>query len=252
MSTLIVTATPKPVGNFCDESPLFKSLLDDYATPVMGQERTENYLFSGAYQRKIQSADYDLLVFANNKRGLPEVYNTALYVHALVTHRHYRNVIFVHDDVAIQHPNFENIIQYQFDTGYSVVGLAGAVRAKIQKPALWHLMSDRAEWRGAVAHPDEDGRTWMTSFGPTPSRVLLLDGLFLAVDLAKITGNGIRFDEQFKFHHYDLDFCLTCNKAGLNLTTAPIWVTHNSPGLRSLEDPAFVASQDLFLQKWSK
>jgi len=86
----------------------------------------------------------------------------------------------------------------------------------------------------------------MTVYGPTPKRCVVLDGLFLAVDIGKI-GQG-RFDEQLAFHFYDLDFCLAAHRAGLILGTTNVYVTHRSGG--NLSSPAFKAAQTAFRAKW--
>jgi len=88
-----------------------------------------------------------------------------------------------------------------------------------------------------------------TNFG-TSGRVLILDGLFLAFNPKKISEAGVRFDETCpaKFHFYDIDFSLQCNKAKLKLGTAEIEVVHSSPGLKSFTDE-WLAGQKWFLDK---
>ena len=76
---------------------------------------------------------------------------------------------------------------------YDIVGLAGAKQAEIKQPALWHLMSNQQDWSGAVAHPANDKQIFMTNFGPTPQRCLILDGLFLAIKVSSLKPE-VRFD----------------------------------------------------------
>ena len=71
------------------------------------------------------------------------------------------------------------------------------------------------------------GVSW---YGPTPSEVKLLDGVLLAAKAATLLDGGVRFDPQFAFHFYDIDFCRTAARAGLRLGTWPIAVTHASGG----------------------
>lgn len=242
MNILIVTATRGTLQE-AYETPLLKSLGCDKnacwlpstlpgITPICLTKENEAV---------------HLYVRTENKLGLSTVYNNIL--DNLTDF--YGCVIFVHDDVAINHFRFSQAINILFDQGNSVVGLAGTSSAKIQAPALWHLMGSRDTLSGAVAH-QFGNQIGMTSFGPMPQRCLMLDGLFLAVKISDAKKTGLRFDEQFKFHHYDLDFCLTANKLELKMSTAPIWVTHLSPGLSSLEDLSFQESQRLFLSKWTK
>jgi hypothetical protein len=91
----------------------------------------------------------------------------------------------------------------------------------------------------------------VTNFGPTPARVAILDGLFLSVKTKSVKETGWKFNENYKFHHYDIASCIDANKKKLKLGVAPIWVMHNSPGLLSFEDKNFNASQEKFLKEYS-
>ncbi|KKL08510.1 hypothetical protein LCGC14_2575120, partial [marine sediment metagenome] len=117
---------------------------------------------------------------------------------------------------------------------------------------LWHLAPSETR-SGAVAHPHgNDGQVFMGGYGPTPRRVLTLDGCFIAVDVTAVKEVGLRFDEQFTFHHYDLDFTIQANLKGLTVTTWPIWTVHQSPGLRSYTDPAYIERAERFLNKYAE
>ena len=145
---------------------------------------------------------------------------------------------------------------------YDVVGLAGCVDPKIQHPALWHIMGgDMGNLRGTVVHAVKgsdqvlgchENAVHATAFGPTPSRVVLIDGLFIAVNTKMIKEKGIKFDTSNPCiaHHYDLDFSLQCHKAGLKVGVWPIHVIHDSPGLTSLNDKQWKMGNDWFLNKW--
>ena len=113
-------------------------------------------------------------------------------------------------------------------------------------------MSESFDWSGMVAHPANEKQIFMTNFGPSPERCLIMDGLFLAVKVSSLT-DEVRFDENLPAiaHHYDLDFCLTANKHKLKLTTWPIWVVHKSPGLQN-RDKSFDESEKYFIDKWRK
>lgn len=182
----------------------------------------------------------------NNNESLGKHYNKVIQ---MAVEEKYDYVILMHDDVSVE----DSCLLDKIETGlgeYDILGLAGSTQTQIKSPALWHLMSTPDQWSGAVAHPAGKDQVSMTSFGATPQRCLILDGLFLAIKVSSLTGD-VRFDTQFKFHHYDIDFCLTANKNGLKLTTYPIWVVHESPGL---EQPGteFYDSEKRFLNKWAK
>ena len=193
----------------------------------------------------------DVIIHTDNKQSLPIVYNNYM---CKEYYDKYQCILFVHDDVYVDDTKVFNKIKTQFNKGYSVVGLAGSSTVDIKEPALWHIMSDKKSWSGAVAHPftNDSNQLYVTSFGPTPKRCIMLDGLFLAVNTKLLRKTDIKFDMQFDFHHYDIDFCLQCNENKLKLTTAPINVIHDSPGLLSIDDPVFQRSQKRFINKYAK
>ncbi len=78
------------------------------------------------------------------------------------------------------------------------------------------------------------GTAFIPVIGPFGRRCLLMDGLFLAVNTK--TTNKLNWDENVKFHHYDLIFCLEAHKQKLKMGTAAIYVTHESPGLQSFSE----------------
>jgi GT2 family glycosyltransferase len=93
----------------------------------------------------------------------------------------------------------------------------------------WHLASPREQHVGEVAHCHE-GKIWTTVFGPTKSRALTLDGLFLAVKPKVLREKGLEFDENFNFHFYDLAFCLRANQKRVTCGVLPIRVVHHGIG----------------------
>jgi hypothetical protein len=144
----------------------------------------------------------------NTKKGLGKFYNECL--------DKYNNkdaVIFIHDDVDLINIDLEHQLQNAFKR-FDVVGVAGCINPKIIEKNLWHWMGGTKEnLRGIAGHPyDNSGDFFVTSFGPTPSRTAIIDGVFMALKMEKIRESNVRFDEQFLFHHYDIDFSLTCNE----------------------------------------
>jgi hypothetical protein len=77
---------------------------------------------------------------------------------------------------------------------------------------------------------------------------MLLDGLFLAVRTQAIKEAGLRFDERFRFHCYDLDFCRSALQRRLRIGTWPIAVTHDSGG--AFGSAAFKEGARAYLDKW--
>lgn len=184
----------------------------------------------------------------NNTTGLPTLYNKELER----SDNKDKILVFAHDDLFIQdgflHEKLNEAME-QFD----IIGLAG-IKApiEIKSPAAWHLMGKPEQYSGAVAHykPNDAVNQWMTSFGPTPERVILIDGVFIAVNVEKVLNAGVRFDEDFAFHHYDLPFCLAANQKKLKIGTWPIYTTHRGLGT-SMLTPEWKESEKEFLEKYA-
>ena len=188
----------------------------------------------------------NLYIVENNTRPLAQVYNefhSRLFENSIV--------VFMHDDVLIEDRFFGNKIRDMKDN--AILGLAGATGELKIPPhgkALWHLMCQ--ERSGFVCHPTSNDAIASTSFGPSPQRCIIMDGLFLAVDMGKILDAGIEFDESNPSiaHFYDLDYCLTANKNKLKMSTVPLNVIHQSPGLRDPNEQQFNEGNDWFKSKW--
>jgi hypothetical protein len=179
-----------------------------------------------------------------NKEGLPKVYNKFINQSYLDKH-----IIFVHDDVLIEDLFWKEKLDISFQK-YDIVGLAGSKKCDLSKPPAWHLMSDREDYCGEVAHCHEK-RVWTTCFGPTESRVLVMDGLFIAVNVHNLMKTVTRFDENFDFHHYDISFCLRANRNKLKMAVAPIRVVHFGLG-DSMNTPEWHKSAEIFKKNYNK
>ena len=182
----------------------------------------------------------------NNKQSLHKVYNKAI---DFALQEDVERLVLVHDDVILESYS-ERKLDKLFKK-FDVIGCAGSTEVNLKLPALWHLMGGgfgSGNLHGAVAHGDEE-RKHMTAFGEYPKRVVLLDGVFLAIH--RRVFEKIRFDEDCpsKWHFYDLDYSMQCHKAGFKLGVGDILITHNSPGLTSFTDE-FNKGQEWFLDKW--
>ncbi len=190
-----------------------------------------------------------LVINSNNQTGLSVAYNRQLTRENLKKHD---IVLYVHDDVYIDDLKLQGkLYTALFHMKHDIIGLAGAANITLKEPYLWHLMSEQKDWSGAVSHPvDNDTRAAVTSFGSWPRRCLVMDGLFLAVNLKSVLDAGWKFNENYMYHHYDISSCLDANKLGLKMTTYPINVTHASPGLRNIKDETFVKSCKQFAKEY--
>jgi GT2 family glycosyltransferase len=184
-----------------------------------------------------------------NTQPLSELYNKEIQLSSNKN----KILVFLHDDCIPEdlfiYKKLNEAMQ-QFD----IVGLAGIqAPITIKPPLLWHLMGPANQYSGAVAHfnTDDNNQRFMTAFGVTPKRCIIVDGVFLAINVEKILEKGVKFDEKCpaKFHFYDINFCLDANKAGLKIGTYPIWITHKSHGLSKPNEDWF-KGQDYCLQKY--
>lgn len=192
--------------------------------------------------------DIRIRAITNNSRGLPELFNDCIDESIA---RDDEWAIFCHNDIIIES---SGIIDRLESSEFDVVGVAGASQVKIAEPALWHIMGGgfgSGHLHGAVAHGDVI-RKHMTSFGYYPARCIILDGVFIGIK-KKVFGN-LKFDTSnpAKFHFYDLDYSLAAHQAGYKVGVSDILITHESPGLRSLENEQWQAGQKWFLEKYGK
>lgn len=181
-----------------------------------------------------------------NVKGLSKFYNECIE-----KFRDSDSIVFVHDDAELVFSDLTYQVAAALQN-FDVAGVAGCVNPKILEKNLWHWMAEvHGNMRGFAGHSRSSNDFIITSFGPTPARVTLLDGVFLAINTKKVYDSGVRFDEQFMFHHYDIDFSLVCNKNKLKLGVWPFIINHRSPGLANFHED-WVKSNDLFINKWKK
>lgn len=185
-----------------------------------------------------------LLYVYENTTPICRIYNNLII--DVIKNGLYENVIFLHDDVYIEdrHLN-EKVDKYLKE--YDIIGLAGGNNLSIKKPCLWHLMC--GSHHGMVGHYVQE-KWYGTSFGLSESRVSVIDGLFIGAKSSVFINSDLKFDNDLPgFHHYDIKFCLDANARKFKIGVVPILVTHMSPGLRSLQDPDYIASEEIFLNK---
>ena len=191
--------------------------------------------------------DIDIAFALENKESLPVVYNRAID-HALK--ENWDALVFVHDDVILEHDPRPKLIELfkKFD----LIGVAGASSVEIKSPALWHIMGggfNSGKLHGAVAHGTTEEKH-MTSFGKYPHRVVMIDGVFMAMN--RNVMESVRFDESnpSKFHFYDVLFGLDVCFKKLKIGVGDISITHESPGLKNFTDD-WRAGEKYFLEKYS-
>ena len=65
---------------------------------------------------------------------------------------------------------------------------------------------------------------------------MLLDGVMMAIRSQILIDRDLRFDPQFKFHFYDLDFCRQAELRHIRMGTWAISVVHASAGALGVDD----------------
>lgn len=193
-----------------------------------------------------QYPDMSVNVAFNNTLGLSEVFNLAIEHAGEGT-----ILVFVHDDVWIDEPNFA----YAVATGlehFDVIGVAGNKRRLPNQPG-WLFIDTALTWdddeylSGTVSHgPYAFGKDKF--YGEAPAACELLDGIFIATKKSTMNVAQIRFDPQFDFHLYDIDFCRSARQAGLSLGTWPIKLTHQSKG--AFGSPHWAQKCQQYFNKW--
>lgn len=191
-----------------------------------------------------------LMLFANNTTGLSTLYNSAI--------DHAKNdpaiLVFIHDDVSICDFFWVERI-YQAVETFDVVGLAGNKRRVPGQPAWAFPTPDfkpdqSGNLSGVVGHGKGFPSDVVSVFGPPGQSCKLLDGLMLVADSTRLNERGVRFDDQFAFHFYDMDFCRQAEINGLSLGTWPISVVHESHG--AFGSPSWRDGYQRYLQKYGE
>lgn len=201
------------------------------------------------------------IVFENighSVSGLSEIYNEAIDKASENT-----NLVFIHDDVYLHDWFIAERVREGLEQ-FDVIGVAGSTNPDLTQPS-WGLAFDGNlqpdGWQenirrsGAVNHfdymcPNLSNYGHLSNYGPVPQQCRLLDGVFLSARAERLQAEGVRFDSQFAFHCYDLDFCRTAHEKDLQIGTWPISLTHNSTG--AFTSAAFREAARRYLDKWSR
>jgi GT2 family glycosyltransferase len=184
-----------------------------------------------------------LVAAYDNKRGLSEVYNEAIDK-ATPDDR----LVFCHDDVWIFDKHFVERVERALDR-FDVFGVCGCINRSPKQVVWFSGWGTGAKLSGSVAFV-HGGHLRLTEYGSAPEPVVLLDGLLIGARADKLKATGARFDAQFRYHFYDLDFSRAAEAAGLSIGTWPIAVAHESWG--NYDSDEWRNSRDAYLAKWEK
>jgi len=189
----------------------------------------------------------------DNKRGLSEIYNKALHSEEIINLSDDGFIIFTHDDVEIRDNSvFDTLIKGKEHYGFDVMGVAGANKITIplngDEVVSWYNSSVPKDRHGIVMH-NHDNEIFFSNYGQkTNIPVCCIDGLFIAMNYS--ASRVLRFDEEFMFHHYDLDLCLSATrKHSLSIGVVPIVLLHYSIG-EGVNSNEYTEAQNKLKDKW--
>lgn len=166
----------------------------------------------------------EVLPYENNgEYSLTEIYNMGLEIAKGDI------IVFCHDDLIFETPEWGKKLLKHFNdnTKYGIIGVAGSNH--LVDGRWWSL---RESMHGIVNHTD-GFRKWTSMFSEPQDGIVkdmvVLDGLFFAVDKSKIKHV---FDTDFSgFHFYDLSFCFPNHLDGVKVgLVTDILLTHLSVG----------------------
>lgn len=216
------------------------------------RKRVENFHTQTALGKSLALYPYytfvELRLFAENDLGLPSIYNAAI----AESRESPALLVFVHDDVHLCDFFWAFHLMEGLEQ-FDVIGLAGNLRRVPRQPS-WAFTDDRFTWdlpahlSGIVGHGTAFPCAELSVYGLSSQEVKLLDGVFLACQSRTLLSHGIKFDERFDFHFYDLDFCREVEARGLRMGTWPISVIHESGG--KLGTPEWHQNYAKYLDKW--
>ncbi len=191
----------------------------------------------------------ELSLFVNNKQGLPKVYNSAIEQAS----KSPALLVFVHDDVMFCDFFWADRLRAGLGR-FDLIGLAGNCRRVPRQPS-WAFINEQRKWddranlSGVIGHGLAYPPANLSIYGPPGVAVKLLDGLLLASHSQTLIDSGLRFDERFAFHFYDMDFCRAAETHNLTMGTWPLSVVHASGG--NFKSAAWQEGYATYLDKWS-
>jgi hypothetical protein len=160
-------------------------------------------------------------------------------------------IVFIHDDIEFLRKGWGKELLRLFNEhqDYGIIGVAGS--AQFDANAAWWNYEKKF---GQVLHRSE-GKSWLTAFSPLLDKdlqeVVVIDGLFIAVDKRKVNENFSRDLDGFDF--YDIYFCLSNYyskdwKYKIGVTTN-IRLAHNSVGKLK---PTWYTNRDIVNDKFGE
>lgn len=191
----------------------------------------------------------DVRLFPKNTQGLPTAYNLAIEE----SRPDPAILVFIHDDVLLCDFYWAQHLLEALER-FQVVGLCGNKRRVPGQPS-WMYLDDRftrddfSNFSGVIGHGEGlPGLRELSVYGPPLRECKLLDGVLLAARSRVLLETDLRFDPQFDFDFYDLDFCRQAEARGIRMGTCAISVVHQSHG--RLGSPAWRENYARYRRKY--
>ena len=222
---------------------------------VIATPHTEESFFAetaaGQFYKAYRPPNVEMRLFCENTElGLPTIYNAAIEE----TRDKPALLVFMHDDVYLPDFFWADRIREGLQT-FDILGVVGSGPRRPLQPA-WHLQAQENTFAlrqdglsGHVGQNIDELRKSVSWFGPTRQKVDILDGLLLAASSETLIANDLRFDERFRFHLYDVDFCRQAEQKSLNCGTWDIATIHQS---RGNYDRNWLLGLQAYFEKWGE
>ena len=195
----------------------------------------------------------NMMIFPNGNSSLPVIFNKAIDI--------YKDsdsvIVFMHDDIGFMSFYWPEVLMESL-AKFDVVGLVGNHRRLPRQPA-WAFKDDSFAWDdaenfcGAIGHGKEFP-SYISYFGQSMDHFnrecKLIDGALIAISSETLKRSGLRFDERFNHHLYDVDLCRQAEELGLTIGVTPISALHESGGTFGTLD--WRAGYQTYLEKWGE
>lgn len=219
---------------------------------VASRESGENFFKDTALGNCLCHFPVEIRLFEKNTKGLASRYNEAIEEARTSP----AILVFVHDDVHFLGYHFVSEIINAVNV-FDVAGIVGNKRRVPGQPS-WCFLNLNWTWdqpenlNGIYGVGKRSELRMLDSFGTPGQEVKLLDGMMLAAHSRTLIESGIRFDERFDFHFYDLDFCRQLEAKNLRMGTGRISVIHEGGGNYSIGTPEWKEGYSKYLDKWKE
>jgi len=190
----------------------------------------------------------EIELYDSNIEGLPAVYNRSIEN----SKNNCAILVFAHDDIHLTDFFWADQLINGLNR-FDIVGVAGNKSRAPNQPS-WAFIDSNFTWDkpenlsgivgDGIGFPPKN----LSVFGNPCQEVKLLDGVFIACHSEFLNKKNLRFDTQFDFDFYDLDFCREAERLGARMGTWSISLIHESLG--TFGSPSWIIAKQKYFAKW--